>query len=1103
MPRVARKKSASGIYHIMLRGINKQTIFKDDEDCEKYLQVLKKCRETSGYKLLAYCLMDNHLHLLIKEEQEELRQIFKRIGVRYVHWYNSKYQRTGHLFQDRFKSEPVDDDRYFLTVLRYILQNPVQAGFCKDASEYKWSSFHDYLRGTGLTDTAFGLSLFHAAGEKAKTLFANYMQEDGQTSCLDIEQQGMRFTDTEALDIMQGLCGTKDITEFQDLDEAKREQSIALLNKSGLSIRQISKLTGASVGVVRRVLHTVHKRTVPLCSAAPMMQKSGTEVETKHRLLKREGIHRRLRRIFDYPLTVIVAAMGYGKTTSARAFLNKMEAGYVWLSVGSNETSVQYIWDLLTRQLAKTEPALGKQLNALGFPMDAQQRERILKIIEEHVYMTNTVLVIDDYHFAHSPELDKLVERIVRTNISGLHILLISRTKPEINMDELLLKGYCYLLKNDVFELSKSEIKAYFQLYGHAISPDIVSQVQKISEGWITAVYLIIQRYCAIGRLEPGRDIENLIERAIMPRYSEEERRILMSLCVLDSFTLPQAAYVMEEATAAGFLQRLSDNNSFIRYDERTESCKMHNIFSNYLQKLLHRDAGAIEEKKIYRRTGEWYIENGNVLSGLKFLLRAEEYDLILLQFEKEGITEVLDRAPQPIIELFAQIPTAVKYRHPIGYLVYAEFHLSSVDMQEGAELLAEIEAYYEKDTTLPPPLKRRIAGEVQLIRSLCCFNDLRKMHVHQLEAHRLLEGSSSVMNKDMIFTFGSPHSLYLYYREEGAMLWTLEYMDQVFFYFRETANGLGTGFEYTVRAEYCLETGNYAEAELYGYKAVYKAQTMEQMTLILCASLTLARLYTAQGKFDKARELMNDLGLRVAHCNSPILNCTFDLCSGYLAGIMQEHYHFPQWLKTGDMEHSDILYQGMAFNYIVYGKALLLEQDYIRLEALCEEMYPLFSIFNNLLGYVHAYILDAIAKYNLYGLESAREAILPALEIGGRDYILLPFAEYGPHILELLRTLAKENQGDGYIERLWAETTAYCNHLKNLEQETPSPPSLSTREREVLQLIAVGKTNKEIASMLYIAEVTVRKNITSIYRKLDIRSRAAAVKKAIALKLD
>ena len=93
--------------------------------------------------------------MLIKPEKEPLEQIFKRIGGRFIYWYNSKYQRTGHLFQDRFKSELLEDDVYFSTVLRYIHQNPVKAGICKKPEDYKYSSYREYIQVADVADTEF------------------------------------------------------------------------------------------------------------------------------------------------------------------------------------------------------------------------------------------------------------------------------------------------------------------------------------------------------------------------------------------------------------------------------------------------------------------------------------------------------------------------------------------------------------------------------------------------------------------------------------------------------------------------------------------------------------------------------------------------------------------------------------------------------------------------------------------------------------------------------------------------------------------------------------------------------------------------------------
>ena len=93
MPRHARRKSESGIYHVMLRGVNQQQIFEDQEDFEKFLQVLSDCKAVSEYKLFAYCLMGNHIHLLVQEGKETIDQLMKRVATRFVYWYNIKYQR--------------------------------------------------------------------------------------------------------------------------------------------------------------------------------------------------------------------------------------------------------------------------------------------------------------------------------------------------------------------------------------------------------------------------------------------------------------------------------------------------------------------------------------------------------------------------------------------------------------------------------------------------------------------------------------------------------------------------------------------------------------------------------------------------------------------------------------------------------------------------------------------------------------------------------------------------------------------------------------------------------------------------------------------------
>ena len=247
MPRQARKKSSVGIYHIMLRGVNQQQIFEEQEDCDKFLQVLKDCKAISGFKLFAYCLMGNHIHILLQETNEPIELLMKRIATRFVYWYNIKYQRTGHLFQDRFKSEPIEDDSYFLTVLRYIHQNPTKAGICKNVASYENSSYNEYFKKSDLIDNDFVFEII------AKDDFASFNNEKVFDACLDIEdKQKTKVTDEQAKKIIEKISKCKNVAEFQALDVKIRDKYLKKLHESGLSIRQISRLTGISFNIVRK-----------------------------------------------------------------------------------------------------------------------------------------------------------------------------------------------------------------------------------------------------------------------------------------------------------------------------------------------------------------------------------------------------------------------------------------------------------------------------------------------------------------------------------------------------------------------------------------------------------------------------------------------------------------------------------------------------------------------------------------------------------------------------------------------------------------------------------------------------------------------------------
>ena len=252
MPRDVRKQSKSGMYHIMLSGINRQDFFHDDEDYRKKLEVLEYCSDAGKMKIHAYCLMPNHVHLLTQtgkgQDSETTAQVMKRICVRYAKYYNYKYIRTGPLFQNRYKSETVETNEYFLTVLRYIHQEPVKAGMVQSPAEYAWSSYGAYTGKAGFGYTGLGSKLLASR-------FDSYMQEADETACLDIGGAVRRLTDTELSEKIEESIRqpAMAIAAFGRMDREKTLKEIVAID--GVTYRQISRVTGISPAAISRAVN--------------------------------------------------------------------------------------------------------------------------------------------------------------------------------------------------------------------------------------------------------------------------------------------------------------------------------------------------------------------------------------------------------------------------------------------------------------------------------------------------------------------------------------------------------------------------------------------------------------------------------------------------------------------------------------------------------------------------------------------------------------------------------------------------------------------------------------------------------------------------------
>ncbi|OGO81997.1 MAG: hypothetical protein A2Y18_01390 [Clostridiales bacterium GWD2_32_19] len=194
MARKQRIHYRAALYHVMARGNNGEYIIKDEQDKKHYIDIVKKYKERYQFKLYAYCLMDNHIHMLIEVSEVPLAKIMQGIQQVYTQHYNKKYKRTGHVFQQRYKAVVCNKDGYMLHLVKYIHYNPVKAKI-EEGLDYKWSSHREYTKGKGYhTDIESVLKMISKNKTQAIKGYIEYMK--GQPD--DIEEAEYRVEEAQS-----------------------------------------------------------------------------------------------------------------------------------------------------------------------------------------------------------------------------------------------------------------------------------------------------------------------------------------------------------------------------------------------------------------------------------------------------------------------------------------------------------------------------------------------------------------------------------------------------------------------------------------------------------------------------------------------------------------------------------------------------------------------------------------------------------------------------------------------------------------------------------------------------------------------------------------
>ena len=730
------------------------------------------------------------------------------------------------------------------------------------------------------------------------------------------------------------------------------------------------------------------------------------------------------RTIREHGLTVVTAPMGYGKTTLADSATEALGSRAYFYSTPAGPHDARFIWHNMNDHFESAGFGLASALRRLGFPETASQSRRIQELLLD--LDGPTCLILDDYHQVTDPALSTFWEMVVKAEIPDLHLAIFSRSRPDMNLEELRIKRLAEFFDQSLLAFSETEAAAYFRLHG-VLDESAAREAWRYSEGWAAALWLCLQSWRAGGTVSPAPDIKSLLAHTVFAAYNELERELLMRLSVPEHFTEDDAVKIAEATGAPARLRALREKNAFLTFDGRVGVYKFHGLFRDFLQAELETTT-SLDKPSVYRQAGECCLARGEHVAALRLFARAGRYDdlrrlldlFLLPEYEQDIIY-----FHKEIFEVISRIPWPVRLRNPLGYLAFVALCLVVWNDARAFPLLDEAEERFEAAPEIPAHLRKRLEGEFSVIRGLFAFNDAWALCEYYEEACRQLNGPSVILSKGTAWSFSCPSVSFIGLRDQGRYRDLLDIMEQNWYLCHKLTGGTTQKGEKVIRAEYLLELGDFSEAQIVARDVLAVCQDNRHMAAILAAAFCLARAAIALGRPGDAADILEQVRPRVERLgNHDHLEC-FDLAAGYVNAGLGRLEAIPQWLRDGEMFDSphSLFPQLFGFSLTIYGKILILQGDFQRLAATAQDIPVSTAPLTCLFARIHSQILQAVAAGQTRGPEAALIFLREAVELSRPDGIILPLAEYGGPILEPLRLLQQSEPHDPYLKKVAALT--------------------------------------------------------------------------------
>ena len=805
-----------------------------------------------------------------------------------------------------------------------------------------------------------------------------------------------------------------------------------------------------------------------------------------------------LRPIARCALTTVVAPMGYGKTTAINWFLAEKTKGGKAVAIRMSIYSEKL--PMLWRSAQDAFRFAGLDvLSAFDFPTGEAAATLVLEELCRAFSSGKTAyyLFLDDFHLLRDERAVRFICRISARLPENAHLIVASRDRFLPAGEIVRLGGNLHQIGMEHLRLNQTELAVYAHRCGAELSEQQLEALLRSSEGWFSAIYLNLRALSERGRLpDASSDIFEMFTAAMIDPLPPGRQEFLAVMGLADEFTAEMARFVTENPETDAIIQDLTCQNAFVTRLPDSQRYRFHHMMKEC---ALRKFRTLPEQSQIcyWNRFGSWYGAHGQYLHALSAYRMSGNNDAALTIIEKDAGNLLSALHPEELLERLNACPEEVLTRHPTAILVLMRRLFTWRQIPKMLQLKALLERAIAESPDMPEEERGNLLGECDLIMSFLMYNDITKMSELHRSASRQMSRPAVTIQAGSSWTFGSPSVLMMYYRAPGELQKETHEMHECMPHYYRITNGHGLGAELVMDAEASFMQGKLREAEIGLERARAAIAGSRQENMALCCDFLELRLLRSGGR--RRLDVKARAEALLARHDVVLLNM-FESILAYYYALLQEAEKIPDVFRLHRLDTVNYFAPGKPMMELIENQVYLAQGEFPRVIGRSEPLLSGCESLHYALVALHIRLQTASAYEALGNRAMARKLLVRALEDAEPDGFVLPFAENAPYLMNHYSALSRE------LETPFAASVCELSERWLSRQQTSGSRQepiealreLSERERSVAQLMALRKTNREIAETLFLSEGTVKQYINRIYSKLQLTGTAQEKRRAL-----